>query len=439
MNTILFAMISIFSFLFSERESVSEINRIHNEVRSHFKTNLDSAVLFAKHGLKVSEELGDRFGKAQSLTLLANAFRLQGKTTEAITNFLNALSIFRTIDSEACYSIQANIYLTLGKMYRQHFRIEEAIEFYDKGIRYAMNVDDQYLFSKLIHNKAVAYRKLGKLAKAKELILQNLEFIQKPEVRLLTFNELGLIYRDLKNYEMANSYYDSIINRESKVTHSKYRGWAYHNKASIFTRQKKYVKGWEYYHKALNEKIKLGHVKDLFNTYQDMAELALMQGEPKLALMYASKATPLLDQVPRTPEYYDQYQLLSRCVRDFDPVKGFAYSDKQEAENAAFIALKNELIAMGEGYKMDLITTNYFNQKRQQQQKIRLYWTLGCGILFLLIAAYLFRKVWSVYHYKSPQASLALIKNPNEMLYLLDIFRNEKEEYKRMIKQKRRK
>lgn len=437
MNTV-FALFFSFSSLFHEaKEPLPEINELHHQVRDYYETNVDSAIVVATQAVKRAGELGDSFGEAKSLALLANAFDLKGNTNKSVSSFLESLKQFGTIDGNASLSLRANICLSLGRIYRIHYRVNEAIEFYEKGLMYAVEATDQEVFVQLLHNQALAYRKLGEFSKAKDLLEQKLGLIVEGDQTelLYTYNQLGLIYRDMEEYQIANLYYDSIVRLESEKQQSKHRGWAHHNKGNIYARQKDYDQAWAHYHMALNENKELRNVEDLFNTYQKMAELALLQGNSELAWSYAQKSTPLMDMIPRTPDYYGHYGLLSKCVRERDPVLALEYADLLQEENASFIALQKELIAMGDGYKMDLITTNYFNKQRQQQQMIRMYWMVGCGLFFLLVAAYFSYKVWRIYSYTSPSASLEMIKDRREFIYLFDLFRQERLERKKTVDQ----
>lgn len=434
-------VLAIFLFVswpFSDSEGPTpEITELHNQVKNYYQTNLDSAILLAEQTIIKSRELNDDFGQAKSVTLLAQAYNLQGKTDQAVYHFLDALKLFMPIENTTSLSVQANICLSVGKIYRQHYRINEAIDFYDKGINYAVRSSDQKVFAKLLHNKAVVYRKIGEPAKAKELLMQKLEMVATDDYdqKQKTYNQLGLAYHELKDFDQARVYYQQMIDLETGYEPSRFRGQAFHNLANTYQEQGDYEQAWYYYHKSLAEKEPLNRAKDLFITYQDMANLALLQDQRILALSYADKATLLLDKVPKTLEYYDQYHLLSNCIGESNPKQALAYSNQYFAENKMFISLQEELIEIGQGYKMDLITMTYFKVQREKEQQQRFYLTLFSGLAFLLVAAFTSSRLWKIYRYKSPEVALSMIKNPKEMIYLIDLFRNEKEELKKLRRQ----
>lgn len=421
-------------------EPQPELQLLYDQIRIYYKTNLDSAALLAEEAIIKSEVLGDSFGYAQSQYIAGDIAQRQGNTSLAVTYYLDALKSFMPLESAKSLSLQANICLSIGKAYRQHYRIKDAIDFYDKGMGLALEGLDQKAFVKLLHNKAVAYRKAGHPEKANELLMNKLGMIAPDNTTelLYTYNQLGLIHRDLGTYDSAIAYYDKILTIDTASTASLHRGQAYHNLGNIYRQQDKHDKSWQSFNQALEELKPLGSIHDLFITYQEMTRLAMVQDNRTLAIFYAEQGAQFLDRLPKTPDHYDQYHLLANCIGESNPTRALAYANRYYEESSIFNALQEELIAQGKGYKMDLITMAYFNAQRQREEQIRFYWTLFCGLIFLIIAGYFSIRLIKIYRYKSPEAALNLIKNPNEMLFLLDMFRNEKEELKRTRRQEKR-
>lgn len=233
---------------------------------------------------------------------------------------------------------------------------------------------------------------MGNLTKSKELLLQKLEMIEEDnhKEKQYTYNQLGLVHHELKSFDQALSYFQQMIDLETDAKPSRFRGQAYHNMANIYQEQKHYEQAWDYYEKALKEKGPIGREKDLLITYKDMAFHTLIHDQINL-------------------DYSEQYKALDSIQKD--------------------------LIAQGKGYKMDLITTNYFNEQREKEHQQKFYLTLFSGLIFLWLAGFVSVRLWRIYRFESPEIALSTIKNPKELIYLFDRNRKEKEELKNTLKQ----
>lgn len=433
-----FLTIALFAIWpFSDNEIQQEIERIHNEAKSHFKINSDSAISLVNLALIKSEKANYTYGTAKSLYMLGSAANKQGKPALATSYFLDALNVYNSLDDPESFSIRANICLTMGKIFWHHSRSQESIEFYEKGVDLALKANDNKLLVKLLHNTAVAYHTGRDYGTATKYLMKELNYIDSDNKneKIRAYNELGAVFYNQRMYVKAKEWFNKILVIETSRGASRFRGQALHNLANICKDEGHYAKALDLFEKALLEKELLGNPQSLFITYQDMAELALLEGRSEQALVYANKATPLLGQVPNVPEYFDQYDILSRCVEEKDAVLALKYNRMYSEKYKSFDQMQKDLIAQIEGYQLDLVLANYDKKIMKRAQRHRTLWMLSCGLFFFLAASYFSYRVWRVYSYQSPQTSLELIKNPNEMSYLLDVFRNEKEEYKKTIRQ----
>ncbi|MEO9966449.1 MAG: tetratricopeptide repeat protein [Reichenbachiella sp.] len=426
---------------FSNEKIADRISEVHSQAKNYYVTHPDSTIILLQIALEESKEANYNYGEAKSNFILGSLMDREGNTDQAVSYLLDALTVFIGMNDQKSLADQAKVCLLLGVIYRQHYRINEAIDFYDKGMTFALEASDQKTFIQLLHNKAIILRKIGEAEKAKQLLISKFEMIEAndKEQQLKTYNELGLVYHELNVFDSARSFYQQMIDLETGSVASRFRGQAYHNLANLFQQQKDYVEAWRNYEKALAEKEPLGNAKDLFITYQDMANLALIQGNSNLALSYAEKATPLMPELPETSEYFDQFKLLAQCFESVDIDKSYAYISMYGEKYEAFEKVQKDLIEKGQGYKMDLITANYFNKQRQDQQQAKLYWTLASALIFLFLGGFVSRKLWKIYRYKSPEVALSTIKNQNEMIFLMDMFRSEKEELRNVVKQIKKK
>ncbi|MEP2509168.1 MAG: hypothetical protein ABJH72_07410, partial [Reichenbachiella sp.] len=93
-----------------------------------------------------------------------------------------------------------------------------------------------------------------------------------------------------------------------------------------------------------------------------------------------------------------------------------------------------------EDEKIALLTKyqDYVREKAEKDQYAKTSWLMAFIMTFIFVSGVLSMRLWKIYNYKSTEKGHALIKNSNEMVYLLDMFKNEKEEMKKVMDQKLR-
>lgn len=390
MTTVLaVALFSIWPF--SNEQIKQEVETIHIEAKSHFKADPDRAVALVQLALLKSEEANYSYGQAKSLLMIGSAAQRQGKPALATTHFLNALQVYEALNHSESLSDQAKIYLEMGKIFWHHHRTQEAIDQYKQGLALALQSKQNDVMVKLLHNMAVAHRTGKDYGTAITLLMKKLDFIDpnNAKEKMHTYNELGLQYQNLKEYKNARQWFGKMLETDTTELRFFFRGQALHNLANIEKEIGNYTEAWDLFNQALSEKVSPGNAKTQFITYQDMAGLALLEKQPELALTYAEKATPLLAQVPDTPKYFDQYDLLSHCHEEKNPRKALSYSRMYEERQRSFNQTQKNLISKIEGYKLDLVLANHEKQLQQQTQQRKLTYTI-ISLLLLSLMIYVY-------------------------------------------------
>lgn len=390
MTALIFA--AVFSIWpFASAQIKEEIETFHNDAKSHIKTDRDSAIALVQLALTKSEEASYSIGIAKSHAMLASAANKNEKSALATTHFLKALQVYETLDDPESKAVQAKICLTMGKIFWQHHKYQSAIDFYEQGVGLSLSGNNHQLLVKLLHNAAVAYRSANDFGSAIKTLTSKLEYInpKNTDEKLHTYNELGLSYQCMKEYQKAQYWFQKMISEETKTQPSFFRGQAWHNLANIYKEKGNYPEAQRYFERALSEREAVQDVDELFITYQDMASLALLENQPERALTYASKATPLLELVPNTPKYFDQYKLLASCYETLDVEKSQIYFKTYGKKHEEFDEIQEDLIAQIEGYKLDLVLANHEKQLLQSAQQKKLTYTV-IMLLILCLVTYVY-------------------------------------------------
>lgn len=363
MNLILTVLLLIPSLFDSDKEAIKEIDSIFRHATVHYNNlNLDSTRTLIQKAHLESRQIGYTYGEGRSLVFLGAIADVEGRSDKAVSYLLDALDRFRLVGSNKALFYQAEICATLGKIFRQHNDILSAIDFYQQGIGFAVATNNTITLRKLLYNQSIAYRRHGDPMKAMDVLSQSMDFIPKGDatIKQRTYNQLGLIYYEQEEYDKAREWYNKMIRLDSAKSQPQYyRGQAYHNVALTYQRENDTFNTWKYYQLAIKEKEPLGNAEKIFLTYRDMAELALLEGQIKDALNYAHKALVLIDQVPKTPENYNLYLILSECTEESDPAKALTYTKQYISEMESFHARQKKLLDEAKQYKVRLAALSY--------------------------------------------------------------------------------
>ncbi|MCR9251969.1 MAG: tetratricopeptide repeat protein [bacterium] len=376
----------------------SSVDQMHEECYSLFSTNIDSARIVASNALEISSDTDYGWGKAQSLFIIAYCDDLNDKLNQAVPAYLKALDMFSEFEREKARSNQSKIYLNLGRIFRIHYKYDDAINFYKRGLEIATDLDNKKLRMDHLHNMSIAYRHKGDLVKAAEIQFEKLSIHDQNDViaDVKSYNQLGLIHKDLGDYEESRNYFEHIVELQRDKKNSKYRARAYHNIATCFKLEGNTKLAQEMFERSLNEMIPLNRKKDIFITYLDLTELFLLQQNYDQAKKYGTLALDLDEDVLMNVENNKLNHYLSQIYfAKNQPGKAKLYFDRYVTQMESLYDQQKELASQGDQYKIELITSTYF-AKIQEQEKINYYMVGVAGlvaffILFLIYNRY--RKV----------------------------------------------
>lgn len=148
---------------------------------------------------------------AWSLQNLGYALRGQGKYTEAITCFEQAITILEEIrDSANCAIAQMN----LGIVYWFAAQPAKALEIYTTAEHTFSKLHDMHNLAKIFTNKGLGYLTLCDWVHAEKSFMTSIALHQKVgdvSFRLSALDGLGLVYLGQGQYDKANNTFESIL------------------------------------------------------------------------------------------------------------------------------------------------------------------------------------------------------------------------------------
>jgi CHAT domain-containing protein/Tfp pilus assembly protein PilF len=217
--------------------------------------DFDKALEFYRQGLQISEAAGDKNGIANTLNFIGVIHRLQGNGRLALQNYQKALALFEETGSQAGIAGMLN---NIGGIYRHQGQYELAEESFRKSLA------------------------LAEKAKARPQVAQVL-------------NNIGSLSHRLDNTRALEYYRRSLVIRE-EIGDKLGAARTLRNIGEAYTGSslREYDRALDYYQQALALFESLKDKTGLGETTSGIAQLYILRGDYKSALLWSERAVSIL-------------------------------------------------------------------------------------------------------------------------------------------------
>ena len=224
---------------------------------------------YFQHGFRMYETIEEYISIdfANAHGHVAGVYYDLGNFTSSLFHFREQLKILEKLnlhnDIEHYYSILCQTYSNVGISYYKLDEQDNAIEFYNKAIDILKDVSEKYDvrgdYALYLNNLARAYFMKGDYATSLKLQNQSLDiqrntFGENDQDTARSYNNIGLIYLRLENYNMAESYLQLALKIRKSLPLSDNIDIAdsYKNIGDLFKKTKRFKDAITSYNKAYN-------------------------------------------------------------------------------------------------------------------------------------------------------------------------------------------
>ncbi len=186
------------------------------------------------------------------------------------------------------YSTLHSVYLNLGELNRVNGQVNNAVALYEEALKFEKEFSKEEL-ADLYYNYGIVLKLQGtqdSFNKAQKAIEASLSFareIQNQEDIARVNNQIGLMYKDIGNYEMARIAYQNTIREFQHHPNLKeFAGLAYHGIGVTFMEEEKWDQSIESFKQALEYKT---NSRSIFVTMYDMGTVQMKAGYTEEAIL----------------------------------------------------------------------------------------------------------------------------------------------------------
>ena len=348
--------------------------------------NYDSAIYYATQNLKLTQSAADHYF---SYYIIASSHEKQQAYQKAAVNYVNSLQNLPegSQHDELRYQLLYNI----GLICKRYANYDLAINYYKQASNYVSDKNKIWLY----YNLGNAYKEKENIEEAAYMYSESLRLsllAEKEIEQAKAYNQIGLLYSSLEDYDKARSQYLTIINndRNTSELYQKYKGYALHNMGSSYLYEKNYNKAVEYFLKAS----KLNRPdKEQFVTYFDLGKCYEAKGELSLAVDYYRKACELFPATEPNREFLKVHHRLGEVAFQLKRYEeSHLAAGRYFAETDDFLAVKEQQLALFSSTNMQSAVDNVILTYRKVRQiKEYKYQLIGGGIALVLLLVFLIR------------------------------------------------
>lgn len=385
---IAFLIVGLFFFWAFEKsahsQSKKEIHSIHREAFQISTTKPDSSLNLLDKAKTKSIEINYVWGIAFTDYLTARTHMLSNHDALALQKFSEALNGFSKSDTLDLY----NEYVMLWNMARIAYRngsFTAATTYYDDArTKMIMFIKESPKLAKekkaldkienIDYFQALALKRGGKILEATSQLLNLLKSDKTHGNEARVKNQIGLIYKDLKNYPDAKHYFYEILS--AKFASQYYKALANHNLGYIFMLENNATKSIEHFGQSielckdlLQEESSDATRRQLYLSYLDLGELYYRIDNFEKAINQWNEALKSYSNIGANPEHYIIHNWLLKAYLNSDPQMVKYHNEQYLAYNQEYIKTRE---AVSDLFKKELFENQIarFEQERQQEEKL---------------------------------------------------------------------
>ncbi len=416
LNRILFILVCLFAghLTFS---SSPESKELYKQARNYLYSNPDSAKILANQLYAKSIKKEDAYGLVRSQYLLGWMAQFQeGNYGKALIHYLEGVRFGEFGEYASRDKDIHGIYLNLGNIYEAFGDNENASLYINKSVELASHLNDKKLLMASLRKLYGHYFETTDFQNALTGIEQyqiiNGEVGDK-EMELHSYNEKGLVYKELREYQKALEQFENVIEATDRYGidgHRTIKAMALTNKAEVLLHMGSYEKSREFCLMSLDEKDKiedyqklnprsyflslkgLADVDMVFNSF-DSAEKSI-----KTAYSFMNEIGDINEEIyfsfiNSIADYYES-QMHYRRANEYRKVHASTLEEYWDQQR--------QIELLDKKYNLELITQRYYGLRKQQErnEQIELYSMIGIVGLLVLFSAILANGYYQRYRVK---------------------------------------
>lgn len=181
---------------------------------------------------------------------------------------------------------------------------ERALEIFQKCVKKAAEINDDYELYWGYYNISRIHKLLGNYSFSLEYLKKELEIkerINDQPGMAECYNQFGMIYHFMGDYAKSIEYYHKSLRIAEETGHKISASWCVNNIGAIYYYQGDYDMAQEYYKKALKLKEEISEIRGIAHVYNNLGEVSQIKKKYPEAIKYYQQAIEISDSLKENP------------------------------------------------------------------------------------------------------------------------------------------
>jgi len=339
--------------------------QILTRLADHFSnSDIKKTENYLEQGVALATEVNDSLGLANLLYIRGTINQLKGLNTLAYNDYKRAYSIFRLTNNSVGIAKTGD---GLGAIFRYNGDFEKSLSYHLESLKiFKQNSDTSGIVSAL-NNCGLSYRGLENYSQAFIYYNKALQLAQKTKSDLLStvYISLGSYYWHRQQYDSAFFYYKTTLNIAPKTVALKERHCAaLNNIGNVYRSIKQPHTALQYYDSSLIESIANNFINLRAITLKNYGIIYAEKGDLNKATQYLIQSISLGKKSDLKQVVRDNFLLLSNLYQKHGNYK------QSLAYHQQYAAIQNSIYAEEQQSKVALLEIDYLIQKKEKDLAI---------------------------------------------------------------------
>lgn len=285
-------MIKIYSFLFflvftnivfaSNIDSLElQLNKVNETNKAEILVQLSKAywtispskgMFYANEAVKFAEKYNDQSQKAKALLYGGVNAWFMGLYDEAIEYYQKSLTIAYQLNDKRLCAYNLN---NLGMINAHLNNYEKAINNYSESSAIMEEIGDKIEYAKITNNIAELNLILGNIDEAYAQHLSVLDIIENSDEQVFLiwlYNDIGMVLKKKGNIKLALQYFYKSLDLSNKIDNTLGKSKTMNLIGEVYLLQKEYEKAKEYFYNGLKYAKQTDAKDNILDTYKNISE-----------------------------------------------------------------------------------------------------------------------------------------------------------------------